>query len=242
MQDLYKITIIVPVYNEVDNLDRIESAFNQFFPSAVKKCKVLFVDDGSGDGSFEKIKTICQNNHSFEFIKFKENRGLSAAIKAGIDYCSTELVGYIDADLQTYPEDFNLLLNEIENYEAVVGYRAQRKDTINKKIQSKIGNTIRRTLINDGIKDTGCPLKVLKTDVARRIPFFKGMHRFIPALVKLQNGRVKQVPVQHRERVAGKSKFNIRNRSFGLLIDIFAYRWMHKRYINYEIQNKKLIA
>lgn len=241
MQDLFKVTIIVPVFNEVDNLDRIEMVFNAFFSTAIQKCKVLFIDDGSTDGSFEKIVTICKNNTSFEYLKFKQNQGLSSAIKAGFDYCNTALVGYIDADLQTYPEDFNLLLNEIESYDAVVGFRAKRKDTLNKKIQSKIGNTIRRTLINDEINDTGCPLKIIKTEVAQRIPFFKGMHRFIPALIKLQNGKIKQVPVQHRERVAGKSKFNIKNRSFGLLLDIFAYRWMRRRYINYEVDQKNII-
>ena len=242
MQNQYKITIIIPVFNEIDNLDRIESVFNDFFPRAIQKSKVLFIDDGSSDGSFEKIKTICKNNEGFEYLKFEQNCGLSSAIKAGIDHCNTELVGYIDADLQTYPEDFNLLLKEIKNYDAVVGFRADRKDTLNKKIQSKLGNTIRRSLINDGIKDTGCPLKVIKTETAKQIPFFKGMHRFLPALIQLQQGKVKQVPVQHRERIAGESKFSIRNRSIGLLFDIFAYRWMRKRYINYKVEKKQFIA
>ena len=135
-----------------------------------------------------------------------------------------------------------MLLKEIEHYDAVVGFRAKRKDTLNKKIQSKIGNSIRRSLINDGIKDTGCPLKIIRTETARRIPFFKGMHRFIPALIQLQQGKVKQVPVQHRERIAGKSKFSIRNRSIGLLFDIFAYRWMRKRYINYTVDQSQFIT
>ena len=235
-------TIIVPVFNEVDNLDRLENVFNTFFSSAVEKCKVLFVDDGSTDGSFEKIQDICERNNSFEFIKFEQNSGLSTAIKAGFDHCNTALVGYIDADLQTYPEDFNLLLQEIGSYDAVVGYRSKRKDTLNKKLQSKLGNTIRRALINDGIIDTGCPLKVIRTKVAQRIPFFKGMHRFVPALIQLQKGSVKQIPVRHTERIAGKSKFSIRNRSFGLLLDAFAYRWMRKRYINYKVEKTKFIS
>ncbi len=242
MQNQYKITIIIPVFNEVDNLDRIESTFNQFFSSAIKKSKVLFVDDGSTDGSFDKIVSICQKSESFEYIKFKQNQGLSTAIKAGFNTCNTELVGYIDADLQTNPEDFNLLLEPIDKFDAVVGFRAKRKDTLNKKIQSIIGNSIRRSLINDGIKDTGCPLKVIKTKTAKSLPFFKGMHRFIPALIQLQRGKVLQVPVQHAERIAGKSKFNIGNRSIGLLIDVFAYRWMRKRNISYELEQQNLIS
>lgn len=234
--DTYRMTIIVPVYNEQDNLDRLENTFNDFFSIAIVNCKILLVDDGSTDDSFKKIENICERNPSFEYIKFKKNLGLSTAIKAGIDHCSTELLGYIDADLQTYPEDFNLLLKHIDSHDAVVGFRSERKDNLNKKLQSRFGNALRRALINDGIYDTGCPLKVIRTNVAQDIPFFNGMHRFIPALIQLQHGKVKQIPVRHRERIAGKSKFSIRNRSFGLLLDAFAYRWMRKRYINYEVE------
>jgi glycosyltransferase involved in cell wall biosynthesis len=236
----YRMTIIIPVYNEVDNLDRIEKTFNEYFEKSKVKSKVLFIDDGSNDGSFDKIKNICKNNYHFEYLKFKSNCGLSSAIKAGIDYINTELTGYIDADLQTTPFDFDNLLEHIDSFDAVVGYRAKRKDTLSKKIQSSIANNIRRMLINDGIIDTGCPLKVIKSEVAKKIPFFKGMHRFIPALIQLQGGKVKQVPVKHFERIAGQSKFNIFNRSIKPLQDAFAYRWMKSRYINYEIEEINL--
>lgn len=236
----YKMTVIVPVYNESDSIERIAKTFKDYFSKSSTKSKVLFIDDGSTDDSFNKIEYICHNDDAFDYLKFKENCGLSSAIKAGIDYISTPLLGYIDADLQTTPFDFDLLLADIDNYSAVVGYRGNRKDTLNKKIQSKIANSIRRALINDGIIDTGCPLKVIKTDVAKKIPFFKGMHRFIPALIKLQGGSIKQINVQHFERIEGKSKFNIFNRSFKPLQDAFAYRWMHSRTINYQIEKTTL--
>jgi len=107
-------------------------------------------------------------------------------------------------------------------------------------IQSKIANYIRRKLIDDGIKDTGCPLKVIKTEFAKKIPFFKGMHRFLPALIQLQGGMVKQVEVQHFQRVAGVSKFNMFNRAFKSLVDAFAFRWMRSRYIKYKIVNTNI--
>ncbi|WGH76443.1 glycosyltransferase family 2 protein [Tenacibaculum tangerinum] len=236
----YRMTIIIPVFNEIDNLDRIHSTFTDYFSKSNTKSKVLFVDDGSTDGSFDKIDEICTKNPDFEYLKFKENCGLSAAIKAGIDHINTELIGYIDADLQTTPYDFDLLLEDIDNYQAVIGYRGKRKDTLSKKIQSLIANSIRRALINDGVIDTGCPLKVLHTDAAKKIPFFKGMHRFIPALIQLQEGTIKQVKVQHFERIAGTSKYTIFNRSFKALRDTFAYRWMRKRYINYTIEKSKI--
>jgi glycosyltransferase involved in cell wall biosynthesis len=231
----YIMTIIVPVYNEIENLDRVVDTFKNLFEVALFKCKVLFVDDGSTDRSYEKIVTICTNNSNFEYIKFKENCGLSCAIKAGIDNIDTELIGYIDADLQTTPFDFNKLLKYINDYDSVIGFRKKRQDTFSKIIQSKIANYIRRKLIDDGIKDTGCPLKVIKTEFAKKIPFFKGMHRFLPALIQLQGGMVKQVEVQHFQRVAGVSKFNMFNRAFKSLVDAFAFRWMRSRYIKYKI-------
>lgn len=236
----YKMTIIIPVFNEFDNLDRIEATFLDYLSKGKTKSRVLFIDDGSTDSSFTKILEICDANADFKYIKFQENRGLSTAIKAGIDSCTTDLIGYIDADLQTSPFDFDILLNDIDNFEAVIGYQEKRKDTLNKKIQSLIANSIRRALINDEIIDTGCPLKVIKTETAKKIPFFDGMHRFLPALIQLQGGRVKQVPVKHFERIAGKSKFNILNRSVKPLIDAFAYRWMRNRYINYTIDKTNL--
>ncbi|MCI5057412.1 MAG: glycosyltransferase family 2 protein [Flavobacteriales bacterium] len=235
----YRMTIIVPVYNEIDNLERVASTFEDYFAKSNTKSSLLFVDDGSKDGSGEKIKQICAQNPSFNYISFDQNYGLSSAIKAGIDHCKTELIGYIDSDLQTSPYDFDKLLSHINDHQAVVGVRAKRKDTFSKKIQSLIANSIRRSLINDGIKDTGCPLKIIRTEVAQKIPFFDGMHRFLPALIQLQKGKVKQVDVQHFERIAGKSKFNIFNRSIKPLQDAFAYRWMRSRYINYKIEDKK---
>ncbi len=230
-----QMTIIVPVYNEIESLDRLSEVLKAYLNQSLVKSEVLFVDDGSTDGSLEKIQAICVDPN-FKYIRFKQNCGLSTAIKAGIDHCQTPLLGYIDADLQTTPYDFDKLLEEIEAYDAVIGYRAKRKDTVSKKIQSKIANKIRRTLIDDGIIDTGCPLKVLKTDMARRLPFFDGMHRFIPALMLLESGRIKQIEVQHFEREAGQSKFNIFNRSIRPLQDAFAYRWMKNRYIRYDIE------
>ena len=170
-----------------------------------------------------------------------KNAGLSAAIKAGIDYAESEYVGYIDADLQTAPEDFNLLLEDIASYTMVTGVRAERKDSVFKLVQSRIANGFRRMMTHDGATDTGCPLKVLHTDAAKRIPMFKGMHRFLPALVLLQDGGCyKQVPVRHFPRTAGKSKFHLWNRLWGPFADCFAYRWMKPRYINYTVGESDL--
>lgn len=234
----YQFTIIVPVYNEEDNLKRVEKELLAYTKIAIKTTKILFVNDGSTDKSLTVIEDICNRNIEFSFISFKKNYGLSAAIKAGFDYTETELVGYIDSDLQTTPTDFNLLLEHIGINDLVTGVRANRKDTFVKNMSSKIANGIRRSFTHDGMDDTGCPLKVIKTDFAQRIPMFKGLHRFLPAMILLQNGIIKQIPVQHFPRVAGEAKFGVWNRLIGPLIDCFAYLWMKKKYINYKVASK----
>lgn len=231
----YHFTIVVPVYNEEDNLLRVEEEFLSFFKIASAKSKVLFVNDGSQDKSQELIEEICTRNTDFEYISFTKNYGLSAAIKAGFDHTDTTLVGYIDSDLQTSPEDFNILLAHIAGYELVTGVRADRKDSFVKNMSSKIANGIRRSFTHDGMDDTGCPLKVIKTEYAQRIPMFRGLHRFLPAMILLQNGKVLQVPVRHFPRIAGQAKFGLWNRLLGPLMDCFAYLWMKKKYINYSI-------
>lgn len=236
----YDLTIIIPVFNEEDNLERVKIEMESFLKNAKKKSKVLFVNDGSQDSSLSLIKKICKETPGFTFISFDRNYGLSPAIKAGFDFADTKLVGYIDADLQTSPMDFNLLLNYTDEFQLVTGVRANRKDSFTKNMSSKIANGIRRAFTHDGMDDTGCPLKIIHTEYAKRIPMFKGLHRFLPAMVLLQNGKVKQIPVQHFERMAGKSKFHLWNRLLGPLSDCFAYIWMKKKYINYKVAEKEL--
>lgn len=221
-------------------MSEIESRLSDYLTKASVKTCVLMVNDGSTDRSLQMIKEIAQRNDSFFYLSFRKNCGLSAAIKAGIDYADSELIGYIDADLQTDPKDFNLLLEYADDYEMVTGIRADRKDSGFKKLQSKIANNFRRMMTKDEAVDTGCPLKILRTDVAKKIPFFTGMHRFLAALVGLQNGRIKQIAVRHYPRKAGVSKFHLSNRLVAPFIDCFAFRWMRKRWYNYEIQEEKI--
>lgn len=231
-------TIIVPVYNEEDNLQRVKNSLSHYLQKACKSTSVLFVNDGSTDRSLEFIQKICREHPDFHYISFSKNQGLSAAIKAGFDHVITPIVGYIDSDLQTDPEDFDLLLKEIDDYDLITGLRQGRQDSFVKNMSSKIANGIRRSFTHDGMGDTGCPLKVIKTEYAKRIPMFKGLHRFLPAMVLLQNGKIKQVPVRHYPRIAGKSKYHLWNRLFGPLQDCFAYLWMKKKYINYKVDQK----
>jgi len=231
-------TIIVPVYNESENLLRVEKELSLYLDIAILKTSVLFVNDGSTDNSETKIKSICERNPEFHYISFDKNYGLSSALKAGFDYIESPLIGYIDSDLQTHPNDFNTLLKHIGKNDLVTGIRSYRKDNFGKYISSKIANGVRRIFTQDGITDTGCPLKVIKTDVAKKIPMFKGLHRFLPAMVLLEKGKIHQVEIQHFPRKKGVSKFGFWNRSFGPFIDCFIYLWMKRRYINYQVKAK----
>jgi glycosyltransferase involved in cell wall biosynthesis len=236
----YNFTIIIPIYNEEDNLKRLEEELLAYIQTSKIATKVLLINDGSTDGSQIGIETICKRHSGFSFLLFNKNYGLSAALKAGFDYTDTKLIGYIDADLQTSPSDFNLLLEHITDYDLVTGIRTNRNDKLSKKVVSKIANGIRKIFTKDGIDDTGCPLKVIKTEYAKRIPMFRGLHRFLPAMILLQGGKIKQIPIQHFPRVSGSSKFGIGNRLIGPLFDCFVYVWMKKKSINYKVSKAQL--
>ena len=237
----YEFTIIVPFYDEEGNVAALESRLSAFLPAcAVSPACVLFVNDGSRDAGPALIKEVCARHRDFFYISLESNTGLSGALKAGIDNCFSPLLGYIDADLQTDPEDFNLLLPYAGEYELVTGIRKERNDVFVKRISSKFANWFRRLFTRDGVSDTGCPLKVMKTGTARQLPLFNGMHRFLPALVQMTGGRVKQVEVHHHPRVAGKSKYRLFNRLTGPLADCFGYRWMARRYVHYNISEQNM--
>lgn len=237
----YDLTVIVPVYNEEEALPRFKKEMDAFIEASTKRVFILFVNDGSKDDSLSIIKEIAKNNEAYGYISLAANRGLSTAIKAGIDYARTPLVGYIDSDLQTTPMDFVNYYEYLGDFAMVNGIRAARHDSFIKKISSKIANGFRRLMINDQIADTCCPLKIIDSEYAKKIPFFNGMHRFMPALVQLQGGKVKQIEVKHFERKEGQAKYHLFNRLVGPFFDTLAFMWIKRRYINYAVSEEENI-
>jgi dolichol-phosphate mannosyltransferase len=177
------LTIIVPVFNEEECLYPFCKAMDAFLARCPIPVQVLFVDDGSTDKSLGQIRDICQLNPVYGYLSLNKNYGLSTAFKAGIDQATSTYIGYIDSDLQTSPLDFLQYFPYLPAYQMVNGIRQKRKDTFIKKISSRIANSFRQALIQDGITDTCCPLKIIEATYAKRVPFFHGMHRFLPALV-----------------------------------------------------------
>lgn len=230
----YQLTIAIPVYNEEGNLPALEEAFAAYLPKCLMKACVLLVDDCSTDSSREMIKAMCGRHAGFFYIFHTRRLGCSGAMKTAIDAIESEYMAYTDADLQTVPEEFNLMLPYAADYPLVAGVRSSREDGWRKKLQSRIGNGFRRMMTGDGARDSVCPMKVIRMDYARRLPMFNGMHRFLPALVMMQEGGCyKEVMVTHRSRTAGKSKFNAWNRLRGFT-DCFIYRWMRRNWVDYK--------
>jgi len=237
MQRNPEVTIIVPVYNEEESLPRLRTEAEKFQIKSPIKTRILFVDDGSTDQSLSIIRRYCSEApDNFSFIALDGNKGLSAAIKAGIDNVETPYLGYIDADLQTSFWDFIRFYDFMGEFTIINGIRQKRADTLVKRWSSKIANSFRQRMIHDNIKDTCCPLKLMETQMAKELPFFNGMHRFIPALVQLHGGNVKQIQVQHFKRMEGVSKYNLKNRLIGPFLDTLAFVWMRKRNIRYSIK------
>lgn len=236
----YELTIVVTVYNEIESLPTFKEEMDKYLSKTTLATKILFINDGSKDGSLQLIKDICTDNQHYFYASFEKNCGLSAAIKTGIDLCDTKYFGYIDSDLQTSPEDFITYFDFLGEYSMVNGIRARRSDSVVKKMSSKIANGFRRVMINDGIQDTCCPLKIIDSQYAKKIPFFKGMHRFIPALIQLQGGKVKQLAIRHFPRYAGTAKYHLFNRLTGPFVDTFVFLWMRKRYITYKVAEMNL--
>jgi dolichol-phosphate mannosyltransferase len=233
-------TIIVPIYNEEEALPDLKKALMDYLDIAVLPTKILFVNDGSKDLSLKLLQDYCTHIEAFKYISFKENCGLSAALKAGIQHTATDYLGYIDADLQTRPEDFNSLLKYIHEFDFITGIRIKRQDSTIKKISSKVANTVRNWFTKDGLTDTNCPLKVIKTSVAKDFSLYKGSHRFLPALAKLNHVDVKAIEIPHYKRTKGVSKFGIANRLWSSLLFCFVFLWIKKNTINYSIEQKKL--
>lgn len=237
-----ELTVIVPVYNEEESLWKFKEEMDIFLEKSPVTAQILFVNDGSIDNSLQIIKKIVDSQSHYTYIALARNNGLSTALKAGFDFADTKYIGYMDADLQTSPLDFILYFSHLENYAMVNGIRVDRHDSAIKKISSIVANRFRRLVINDGIRDTCCPLKIIHSSYAKRIPFFNGMHRFLPALVQLQGGKVKQLEVRHFERYAGTAKYNLLNRLIGPFIDTLAFAWMRSHTIKYEILESGMFA
>ncbi len=226
------LSVVVPVFNEEENMSILQSELRSAL--AGLEYEIVFVDDGSVDRSVEKIEKGPQ----VRVLRFEKNTGQSAALYAGVTAARGETIVMIDADLQNDPADIPRLLAEItRGADLVCGYRAQRKDTIAKRLTSRIANFVRSRFTKDGVRDTGCTLKAMRRECAHVLVPFKGMHRFIPALIKGAGYRLVEIPVNHRPRRFGQTKYGFGSRAVRATIDMFGVRWLLSRRLNYKVRD-----
>jgi dolichol-phosphate mannosyltransferase len=227
------LSVVVPLYNEEENLPILQEELHGALSEL--DYEIIFVDDGSVDRTAERIETAA----NIRVIRFEKNSGQSAAIYAGLTAARGATVVVIDGDLQNDPADIPKLLAEIASgADLVCGYRVKRRDTVVKRLTSRVANAVRSRYTKDGVRDTGCTLKAMRRECVSALFAFKGMHRFIPALVKAAGYRLVEVPVNHRPRRFGQSKYGLGNRALRATIDMFGVRWLLSRRLNYKIREK----
>jgi dolichol-phosphate mannosyltransferase len=226
------LSVVVPLFNEAENIPILQSELAAALTGL--DYEIIFVDDGSSDHTVERIAT----GPTIRVLRFEKNAGQSAAMYAGLHAAKGATCVLIDGDLQNDPGDIPRLLAEVERgADLVCGYRAQRKDTLVKRITSRIANFIRSRFTKDGVRDTGCTLKAMKRECVTALLPFKGMHRFIPALVKGAGYRLVEIPVNHRPRKFGLSKYGLGNRALRATTDMFGVRWLLSRRLNYKVRD-----
>ena len=229
------LSVVVPVFDEEENLPALTEELKGALGKLGKRYEVIFVDDGSRDRSFEILKRARASFPQLRLLRFRQNRGQSAAFAAGFRAARGALVVTLDADLQNDPRDIPKVLAALSNADAVAGIRKHREDTLWRRLQSRVGNAVRNALTGDEIVDTGCSLKGFRREALARVPYFKNMHRFLPTLVGIAGGRVVQVEVGHRPRGGGRSKYGMWGRAKAGLADALAVRWMKRRRLEYEV-------
>lgn len=232
------LSVVVPVFNEEESLPVLIPKLAEVLKSLPFSYEMIFVDDGSSDGSRRILKEMAFQYPCLRVLGFKENRGLSAALVAGMREARGKKIITLDSDLQNDPQDIPVLLEYLDRYDMATGWRQERQDQWLKRMSSKIANAVRNGLSGESIQDSACTLRAFKKECFEEIPLFNGMHRFFSTLAKMEGYRIVEVPVSHHPRKFGKSKYNIRNRMVRSFIDLLVVRWMKRRTIRYEIEER----
>ncbi len=230
-----KLSVVAPAYNEVENIAALAKEVREALDGRFE-WELILVDDGSSDGTADAIRRLERSDTHFRGVFLVRNAGQSAATEAGLRAARGELIATIDADLQNDPSDLPRLVEAIEGYDAVVGYRAKRRDTFVRRVSSRLANWVRNRISKDSIRDTGCSLKVFRREAILSLALFDGMHRFLPTLLRYHDYTVAEIPVGHRPRTRGKSKYGIRNRALRAFLDLLAVRWMRSRILKYQVK------
>jgi dolichol-phosphate mannosyltransferase len=231
------LSVVIPVYNEEASLTPLWSELRGILKQLELAFEVVFVDDGSRDRSAEIIRSFRETDRRVRLVRLKANGGETAATDAGFKAARGRRVVVMDADLQNDPRDIPMLLSHLDQWDAVTGWRVNRAagDNVVRRVSSRIANRIRNWVSDETIQDSGCTFRAFRRECLRGLVLYRGFHRFIPTLLKMRGYRVIEVPVGHRPRQFGRSKYGVLNRAVVAFVDLLVIRWMGARLLRYEI-------
>jgi glycosyltransferase involved in cell wall biosynthesis len=231
------LSVVIPVYNEEDSLALLWEELRDVLVPLGVAFEVVFVDDGSRDRSAEVIRSFRDADVRVRLVRLKANAGETAATDAGFKAARGRFIVTMDADLQNDPHDIPGMLRHLEQWDAVTGWRVNRRagDSLVRRVSSHVANRVRNAISEESIQDSGCTFRAFRRECLRGLTLYRGFHRFIPTLLRMRGYRVLEVPVNHRRRRFGHSKYGIGNRIFVTFADLLAVRWMKDRFLVYEI-------
>jgi glycosyltransferase involved in cell wall biosynthesis len=230
------LSVVVPFYNEEDNVEPLHRELDAAVGEVAGGVEFLYVDDGSRDGTRERLLGLAKRDPRIRVLRLEPNSGQSAAFETGFQAARGEVTVTLDGDLQNDPADIPRLLAALEHADVVNGVRQGRQDGFVRKLSSRIGNGFRNLVTRESVTDVGCSLRAVRTVYAKRVKLFRGMHRFLPTLLRLEGATVTEIPVGHRPRRHGSSKYGIGNRAFVGFVDVLAVRWMQSRARRYQVR------
>ena len=231
------LSVVIPVYNEEASLSPLWSELRGVLDRLRLSFEVVFVDDRSRDRSAEIIRSFREADQRVRLVRLKTNGGETAATDAGFRAARGRRIVVMDADLQNDPGDIPMLLAHLDRWDAVTGWRVDRAagDNLVRRASSRIANRIRNWLSDEAIQDSGCTFRAFRRECLRELVLYRGFHRFIPTLLKMRGYRVIEVPVGHRPRRFGRSKYGVLDRAMVAFADLLVIRWMKARFLRYEI-------
>jgi dolichol-phosphate mannosyltransferase len=234
---MVELSVVIPVYNEEDNLPLLWPELRGVLESMAVTFEVIFVDDGSRDRSAELIRAMRETDPRVRLVRLKANAGETAATDAGFKAVRGRRVVTMDADLQNDPHDIPALVQRLEQWDAVTGWRITRGDgdSIMRRLSSRVANTTRNWISEESIRDSGCTFRAFRRECLRGLVLYRGFHRFIPTLLRMRGYLVVEMPVRNRPRRFGQSKYGVLNRVFVAFIDLLVVRWMKSRMLRYEV-------
>lgn len=234
---MVKYSVVIPLKNEEGNIVELIEELEPVMNSLREPWELICIDDGSTDRTLTLLESLSKDKDYLRVLAFDRNYGQSSAFDAGFKAARGDFVITLDGDRQNDPADIPHLVELAQNNDLVCGIRKKRNDTVFKRVISYFANQVRSRACKDGVSDTGCSLKIYRRDCLKSIKMYQGMHRFLPALFTIEGFRIAQLPVNHRERTQGTTKYNIFNRSFNTISDLFAVMWMRKRHLKYKLKH-----